>query len=102
MAAMRVVQRDDLAVQVPHLTIVARCTCGDPGCAHFYTEPPPVGAYGPDHSNLSLPAASGILILDLVADRVVAIEVLDRPDVKEPLDEYLPLPADAGDVRGFE
>jgi hypothetical protein len=92
-AMMRVVQRHDLAAQVPDLVVRSRCTCGDLDCAHFYTEALPLGAYGPSHSNVQLPAASGLVVLDMVSDRVVAIEVLDRPDVKGPLDEHFPPPA---------
>jgi hypothetical protein len=91
-AMMRTAQRDDLAAQVPSLMVVARCTCGDLDCAHFYTEPPPLSSYGPGHYNVQLSAATGLVVLDVVSDRVVAIEVLDRPDVKGPLDEHLPLP----------
>ena len=32
-----------------------------------------------------------MVVLDLVDDRIMAVEVLDRPDVKLKLDEYLPL-----------
>ena len=83
--------RSDLAAQVPSLRLVARCKCGDRDCAHLYTELPPEGAYGTGHSNLVLPATSGMIVLDLIDSRIVAVEVLDRPDVKSSLDQYLPL-----------
>jgi hypothetical protein len=80
---------DDLAGQVAALPVVARCKCGQGNCAHFYTAPPPRGAYGPGHSNVVLPADRGLVVLDLVNGRIAAVEVLDRPEVKRALDEYL-------------
>jgi len=83
--------RPDLAGQIPTLPIVGRCTCGESNCAHFYTAPPPTAAYGPGHSCLALEPDCGLLVLDLVNDAIVAVEVLDRPDVKSLLDAALPL-----------
>lgn len=83
--------RSDLAEQVPHLPIVARCTCGEPTCAHFYTAVPPVGPYGSGHTNIVIPVKAGMVVFDVVHDRVVAVEVLDRPDVKVLLDAFLPV-----------
>ncbi len=80
----------DLADQVGDLPVVARCTCGEANCAHFYTAPPPKGAYPPDHANVVLPADIGMIVLDVVGGRIVAVEVLDRPEVKRTLDAYLP------------
>src|SRR5688500_19012578 len=87
------IERADLAAQVPTLQVVARCTCGDHNCAHFYTEPPPEGAYGAGHASVVLPAKSGSVVLDVIEGRIVAVEVLDRPDVKSSLDQHLPLSA---------
>jgi len=75
-----------------HLERAGRCTCGESNCAHFYTAPTPTFAYGSGHSNLALEADSGLLVLDLVGHAIVAVEVLDRPDVKALLDAALPLP----------
>ena len=80
----------ELACQLGALPVVARCTCGEMSCAHFYTAPPPKGAYGPGHSNVVLPAETGMIVLDIVNGRIVAVEALDRPDVKQVLDAYLP------------
>jgi hypothetical protein len=82
--------RPDIATQIRALPVVARCTCGQRSCAHFYTAPPPEGAYGDDHSNILLPSKRGLVVIDLVGDRVVGVEVLDRPDVTPLLDAYLP------------
>jgi hypothetical protein len=82
--------RPDLAEQIPNLPVVARCKCGDDNCAHFYTAPLPPGPYLSGHTCLPLPSLAGLVVLDLVNDRIVAIEVLDRPDVKPALDRLLP------------
>jgi hypothetical protein len=63
----------------------------------FLTAPPPNGPYGAGHTNVMLPASSGLIVLDVIDDRIVAVEVLDRPDVKPLLDAYLsPGPRSAG------
>jgi len=82
--------RSDLAVQIADLPVVARCRCGQKNCAHFYTAPPPDGAYGAGHRNVLLPSKRGLIVIDVVNDRVVGVEVLDRHDVTEILDAYLP------------
>jgi hypothetical protein len=83
--------RPDLAAQLPGLVVMSRCTCGDKNCAHFYTAPRPDGSYGAGHTNVMLSSKTGLVVLDLLGTKIVAVEVLDRPDVKGPLDEYLPL-----------
>ena len=82
--------RSDLGEQLARLQVIDRCRCGDQNCSHFYTAPKPVGSYGAGHENLMLPAERGLVVLDLVNGAIVAIEVLDRPDVKLPLD---PIPS---------
>ena len=86
----RIAGRPELAVQIRRLTILELCGCGDSGCAHFYTAPKPAGAYGPGHANVNLPAERGLVILDVVDGLIVAVEVLDWPDVETVLDMYLP------------
>jgi hypothetical protein len=79
--------RSDLAQQVPMLVVRDRCRCGDDFCAMFYTAPPPPSgqAWGPDHKNVMLEPTTGDVILDVVQDRIVAVEVLYRPDVRQAL-----------------
>ena len=74
-----------LAAQIDHLEIVAKCSCSDDFCASFYTAPKPVGSYGPKHRNLELAPVRGMIILDLVDDRIVHVEVLYRDDVRSKL-----------------
>ena len=80
--------RGDLVAQIRSLPVLERCDCGQDDCAHFYTEPRPRGSYGAGHSNLMLPSDRGLIVYDLIDDRIVAVEVLDRPDVKTVLDRY--------------
>ena len=74
-----------LAVQIDDLEIVAKCSCSDDFCASFFTAPRPVGGYGPKHRNLELGAGKGMIILDLVDERIVHVEVLYRDDVRAQL-----------------
>jgi hypothetical protein len=79
--------RHDLAGQIADLRLVDRCRCGEYFCATFYTVPKPRGAWGPDHETIVLESAeSGMINIDLVAGRIVEVEVLDRDDVRAALD----------------
>jgi hypothetical protein len=89
-------EHPQLAEQVPHLPVLDRCRCGQSECAHFYTAPRPGAAYGPGHFNVPLGTVTGLIILDVVNDRIVAVEVLGRSDVKHRLDAFLPSPGAPG------
>ena len=80
--------RSDLVQQIRSLPVLERCTCGERNCAHFYTAPRPLGSYGAGHTNVMLPSDRGLIVYDVIDDRIVAVEVLDRPDVKAVLDRY--------------
>jgi hypothetical protein len=80
----------ELAAQVPGLTIVDRCRCGDDFCASFYTQPEPKGTYGPSHRCLVLEPAEGMLILDVVAGTIAHVEILHRDDMRQKLLAALP------------
>lgn len=82
--------RPELAGQVATLCVVDRCRCKQANCAHFYTAARPAGAYPGSHSNVRLGAKRGLIVLDVVGTEVVAVEVLDRPDVKRRLDAAFP------------
>ena len=83
-------EHPELASQVPELEIVERCRCGDDFCSTFYTAPPPKGAWGEGHWSLPLTPESGMIMLDLVADRIVSVEVLYRPEIQRALLAALP------------
>jgi hypothetical protein len=74
-----------LAEQVPGLPLIDRCRCNDDFCGMFYVLPKPVGAYGPGHRNVALAPREGMLILDVVADKIAAVEVLYRDEVRKKL-----------------
>jgi hypothetical protein len=76
---------NQLAAQVPGLAVVERCRCGDDFCGMFYVLPKPGGAYGPGHRNVALTPKEGMLILDVVADKIAAIEVLYRDEIRQKL-----------------
>jgi len=74
-----------LAAQVLGLAVIDRCRCGDDFCGTFYALPKPKGAYGPGHRNVELTPKDGMLILDVVDDKIAAVEVLYRDEVRERL-----------------
>jgi len=80
----------ELAAQVRQLHIVDRCRCGDDFCATFYTVPRPSGSWGAAHRNISLDCEHGMLILDVVDDKLTCVEVLDRDEIRKRLHEILP------------
>jgi hypothetical protein len=80
----------ELATQVQQLQIVDRCRCDNNFCATFYTVPRPSGSWGPGHRNISLDCERGMLILDVVNERLTCIEVLNREEIRQKLHEILP------------
>jgi hypothetical protein len=56
----------------------------------FYVLPKPDGAYGPGHRNVALTPKEGMLILDVVGDRIAAIEVLYRDKIRQRLLKEFP------------
>jgi hypothetical protein len=80
----------ELAAQIRQVRVVDRCRCGGASCATFYTVPRPNGAWGAGHRNISLDCKRGMLILDVVHDKLACVEVLDRDEVRQRLNEILP------------
>jgi len=78
-----------LSTQLEGLSIVDRCRCGDSFCSSFYTAPKPVGKYGSGHRCISLEPIDGMIILDVVNEKVVHVEVLYRDEIREKLDKLL-------------
>jgi len=78
-AALRSADEAVLADLWREAHVVERCGCGDDFCQSFYTEAPPARAYGPGHRNVVLDAPwPGYLILDVVGEKIMFVEVLDR------------------------
>jgi hypothetical protein len=75
----------ELASQVNDLEIVDRCHCGDSFCSSFYTAPKPVGSYGPKHRNIELQPRDGMIILDVVEEKITQVEVLFRDQLRSKL-----------------
>jgi hypothetical protein len=80
----------ELSSQISGLEIVDRCRCGDGFCATFYTHPKPVGAYGTSHRNVALEPEAGMIILDVVANKIACVEILYRDEIRSKLLELLP------------
>ena len=74
-----------LVAQVPELALIDRCRCDDDFCGKFYVLPKPKGAYGPGHRNVALEPDNGMLILDVVDDKIAAVEVLYRDEIRKRL-----------------
>ncbi|MFJ8443485.1 hypothetical protein [Kitasatospora griseola] len=74
----------ELAVGARELCLVAQCDCGDDFCQGLRTAPHPPGRpYGPGHRCLPLPATSGTVVLDVVSDRSMYVELIDRPPLRD-------------------
>lgn len=81
---------EQLAETVSALTVVDRCRCGDSFCAMMYTAARPEGSYGPKHRNVALDPEKGMLILDILDERIVGIEILYRDEIRNRLSVLMP------------
>jgi hypothetical protein len=79
----------ELAAQVSTLRIVGRCRCGDDFCGTFYVRPKPKGAYGPDHRCVPLEPKQGDLVLDVVGEKIAAVEVLYRDEIRDAVEKIV-------------
>ncbi|WP_227996685.1 hypothetical protein [Glycomyces albidus] len=69
-----------LSIAVRDLRIVAECGCADDFCQSVRTAPHPPGEpYGPGHRNVMLDPDEGMLVLDVLNERIVYVEILFRP-----------------------
>lgn len=80
----------ELSARVVDLRIVDRCRCEDDFCASFYTQPKPIGGYGPSHRNVVLGPENGMLVLDVVSGSIMYVEVLNRDDIRKSIRAVLP------------
>jgi hypothetical protein len=87
---LRVRSEHALAEQVPRLRVLDRCRCGDDFCGEFYTQPKPVGPYGPGLRTVALEPTTGYLIIDVVDGIVAAVEVLYRDEIRQKLLKIFP------------
>jgi hypothetical protein len=70
----------ELAASTWDLRLVGECGCDDDFCQSIRTADHPHGQpYGAGHRCVPLLPSKGMLILDVVDDRIMYIEVLDRP-----------------------
>ncbi|GAA2121779.1 hypothetical protein GCM10009759_71780 [Kitasatospora saccharophila] len=82
-----------LAAGVRELRLVAPCTCGDGSCRSFRTAAHAPGTpYGPGHRCVPLLPERGLLTLDVVDERVVYVEVLHRPELRDARPPAAPAP----------
>ena len=68
----------ELGISAYDLRVVAKCGCGDDLCQGFYTAPRPNGPYGAGHRNVALSPERGMIVLDVVEQRIMFVEVLDH------------------------
>ncbi|MFF7457134.1 hypothetical protein [Kitasatospora sp. NPDC008115] len=69
-----------LAVHVRDIRLVAECGCGDDFCQSLRTgHHLPERPFGEGHRCVELSPSTGMLVLDVVDERIAYIEVLGRP-----------------------
>ncbi|MFE7563905.1 hypothetical protein [Kitasatospora sp. NPDC057500] len=70
----------DLAVRVRDIRLVGECDCGDDFCQSLRTaHHPPGEPFGEGRRCVELSPSTGMLLLDVVDERIMYVEVLDRP-----------------------
>lgn len=88
-ALLRAENETALAEQVQFLEIVDRCRCGDRSCATIYTAPKPDGAWRGDLRNILL-NTDGLTVLDILDERIVCIDMLDRDAITKKVHKLFP------------
>ena len=81
--------RTDLIPSLEKAGIVDKCRCKDDFCSSIYTAEKPTGSWEPDHETVSQKPKNGMINLDVVSDRIVYIEVIDRPDIHKLVNERI-------------
>lgn len=80
----------DLAAQVPSLALIDRCRCDSDSCATFYCVPKPEEAWGPSHRNVLLNSKEGLTVVDVLDEKIVCVEILDRAEITSQILRLLP------------
>jgi hypothetical protein len=88
-SGFRKIGQVDLAATVSELDIVERCRCGDEGCGTFYTLEKCV--WSGKKLEQIVPVVEGLYAVDVFSNKVACIEILDRKDVEDKLNELFPL-----------
>jgi len=71
----------ELADQIASLEVVDRCRCDSDSCATIYNVQNPERAWGPTHRNIVLEVPEGMTMVDVLDERIVSIEILDRDEI---------------------
>jgi hypothetical protein len=80
-ALLRSDNESELASQIASLKVVDRCRCDSDSCATIYNVPKPEGAWGPTHRNIVLDVPEGMTVIDVLDEKIVCIEILDRYEI---------------------
>jgi hypothetical protein len=74
-------EESKLADQIDSLVVVDRCRCDIDSFATIYNVSKPEGAWGPTHRNIVLDVPEGMTVVDVLDERIVCIEILDRDEI---------------------
>lgn len=88
--ALRNEGRPDLAEQLTNLDLADRCRCHDSFCASFYTLPKS-SWHGKQLDRIIPGGVRGMSCVYTLDGTFAGVELLWRPEVRERLDELLPL-----------
>jgi hypothetical protein len=88
-ALLRKDNESELADQIQSLEIEDRCRCDGLSCATIYNVPRPKGAWRGNHRNILLDT-EGLTVLDILDERIVCIEMLDRDQITQQVHTLLP------------
>ena len=71
----------ELADQIDSLEVVDRCRCDSRSCATIYNVQKPERAWGPTHRSIVLDVPEGLTVVDVLDEKIVSIEILDRGEI---------------------